>query len=232
MAEKALVERLKGLTADQLKAGLASRVLQVSSQNYAYLKFDGRSGVMNVNDGDKEARFDDKTELAFNLLGSTQGYICWKNGEAIGDFARSFFDSLPPIETMEDNGPYEDPEKDGWQTQYQLFFKDLKTNTQYILRLVSKSGRRQVDNFIKNIHENVAVHDFTKQTPVVTIQPAMFVAKGNKNYKPVFSIVKWVNNPDEVAAPVAAGAITHSKKEAAPAHGVKLAAKDIEDSRD
>ena len=228
-----LVDRLKGMGLDQLKAGLATRVNQVSQQTYAYLKFDGRSGVMNVNDGDKDSRFPDGVELAFNLLGSSQGYVCWKGGEVVGQHSQSFFEPIVPISSMEDHGPYEDDEKDGWQEQHQLFFKDLKTNTQYILRLVSKSGIRQVNNFIRTIHEQSAVHDFTQQTPIVTITPAQSVAKGNKNYKPVFTIKSWIDNPkvvenkSPVTAQIAATAAPKGKET-----NVKLDAAAIEDTRD
>lgn len=232
MAEKAMIARLREMNPAVLKAGLAQRVNQVSSQSFAYLKFDGRSGVMNVNDGDKETRFPEGVKLAFNLLGSKQGFVCWKNAEVVEQYEKSFFETLPLIDTMTDHGPYEDDDKDGWQEQHQLFFKDLKTNTQYILRLVSKSGIRQVNNFIRTINENVAVHDFTVQTPIVTIEAAQFVAKGNKNYKPVFKIVEWVDTPKD--EPVSSAVNTSAQVTKAPAAGanVKLAAGEIADDRD
>jgi len=228
-----LMARLQGMGLDQLKAGLATRVAQAAQTQFHYLKFDGRSGVMNVHDGDKESRFPDNVELVFNLLGSKQGYICWKGGQPIDQFEQTFFETLVPVTTMTDHSPYEDEERDGWQQQYQLFFKDLAKNTQYVLRLVSKSGLRQVDTFIRTIHEQAAVHDFTKQTPVVTISAAPFLAQQRKNYKPVFKIERWLDNPKEVEvqSPVTAQLQANPVNPLNTPKG-KLKADDIEDSRD
>lgn len=205
MASKGdIVTRLKSFSPAQLKAGLKSANAARGANLYMFLKFDGRSGVTSIIDGQKEARFPDGTKLALDIFSSTQGYICWNNKEVVSQYDKSFFETLPDIDTMEDHGPYEDPEKDGWSPIYMLFLKDLKTNTQYKLRVSSKSGMKQVDRLFQQIGDLEALHDFTKQTPVITIDAEPFVSKGNKNYKPVFAIVEWLDTPSAPAAsPVA-----------------------------
>ena len=205
MASKGdIVTRLKSFTPAQLKAGLKSANAARGANLYMFLKFDGRSGVMSIIDGQKETRFPEGTQLALDIFSSTQGYICWNNGEPVANYDKSFFELLPEMETMEDHGPYEDPEKDGWSPIYMLFLKDLKANVQYKLRVSSKSGMKQVDRLFQQISDLEALHDFTKQTPVITVEAEPFVSKGNKNYKPVFKIVEWIDTPSSTfSSPVA-----------------------------
>jgi len=205
MASKGdIVTRLKSFTPAQLRAGLKTANQIRGANLYQILKFDGRSGVMVIRDGQKEVRFPEGAKLAFDIFSSTQGHVCWNNGEVVGQYDKSFFELLPDIATMEDHGPYEDPEKDGWNTSYTLFLKDLKSNTQYKLQIGSISGRKQVDRLYQQIGDLEALHDFTKQTPVVVIEAEPFTSKGNKNYKPVFTIVEWLDNPEPstVTSPV------------------------------
>lgn len=229
---KDLIAKLKGMPKGTLLAGLKTANAVRGANVYSYLKFDGRSGRVTVTDGGKEANFPDNTELAFNIMGSQQGYVCWNDGEKQGEYFKSFFEPLPPMETMEDHGPYDDAEKDGWQEQHILMLKDLKTNTQYMLRINSASGRRQVSRLMQTIADQEALHDFTVQTPILTLSAESFTSRGHKNYKPVFDIVRWIDTPSDAApvSPVDTGARQISSKVTENANS-KLESTQIDDAR-
>lgn len=198
MASKGdLIARLKSVPAAQLKAGLKAANAARNANLYQIMKFDGKSGLLNhVISKNNEKRLPEGLRLAFDVYGSQQGYICWKGGDVVGEYYKSFFETLPDISTMEDHGPYDD-EKDGWQANYTLFFKQLDANVQWKCGIGSASGRRAVDDLYQKIGDLESLHDFTKQTPILTIGAEPFVAKGFKNYKPVFNIVEWVDTPTD-----------------------------------
>lgn len=197
MASKGdLIAKLKSTPAAQLKAGLKAANMARNANLYQIMKFDGKSGLLNhVISQNNEKRLPEGMRLAFDVFGSMQGFICWNGGEVVGEYYKSFFETLPDIATMEDHGPYDDPEKDGWQHSYVLFFKQLDTNTQWKCNISSASGRRAVDGLYQRIGDLEAMHDFVKETPIVVIGAEPFTARGFKNYKPVFEIVEWIATP-------------------------------------
>jgi len=221
MASKGdLINRLKSVPAAQLSAALKAANAARNANLYQIMKFDGKSGLLNhVISKNNEKRLPDGMRLAFDAFGSMQGYICWNKGDVVGEYYKSFFETLPDISTMEDHSPYDDPEKDGWQHSYTLFFKQLDTNTQWKCNIGSASGRRAVDALYQKIGDLESMHDFRKQTPILVIGAEPFIAKGFKNYKPVFEIVEWVDTPTDkpMTNPLDQKQIASPAKDAAPA---------------
>lgn len=200
------------MTKEQLTAALGQSVAELRKDLYKYLKFDGRIGRFSTKEGENDITFDLNQKLLINLMDTTHGYVCWKDGKVVDSINESIFTVLPPLESVEierDHGPFSpDPQKrEGWRKQYTINMKLLSTGNQFQLKLSNISGNNAFADFLtKAFDASTAGRDLTSYTPVVSLGAESFKSKdGNKNYKPKFEIVDWAENPktEEVAVPAA-----------------------------
>lgn len=162
-----------------------------------YLKFSGKSGRYSVKQDNDDKDIDPGTKMAVNMMACRQGYICFKEKAVEDEFMVSLFGGdLPPIESMEDHGPYDEKENEGWKHQFSLMLKDQETGTQYIFNTVSESGRREIGKFINAVVNARGSYPIDQYTPVVELNVQKFTSKknGQTNYKPVFDIVDWIDH--------------------------------------
>jgi len=211
---------LQARTKEELLAGLAKTKEESKTQNHNFLQFSGREGRYVVANGTEDPDpFPNNSKLYLNLFETKKGYVCWKDGKVVDTNDNySLFDSLPPEAELEDHGPYStDPNKrEGWKMQYSVFMKNVEDGKQYILKLSSPSATRAFGQLIQDVLEQAAMHDFTTQTPIITMGVEGFKSQGHKNYKPRFEISSWEDNPAPAAAIAATGA-ADKIEDAAPA---------------
>ncbi|MFM7009104.1 MAG: hypothetical protein ACKO0Z_07180 [Betaproteobacteria bacterium] len=216
---------MKTRSAAELLAGLGKVVESSKRETYKYLSYTGREGRFTVSMGagkEPEPFETNGKRLQLNLFETTQGYVCWKDGKVVDTFESSIFEPLPPIDSMTDHGPYvqTDEKRDGWKKQISFFLRDATSGEQYILKLSSPSATNSVGEFLGSLFEQTAMHDITKETPVITLKSESFKSNGFRNYKPIFELVDWMVNPtEETAAPQ----IEAPKAEAAAATEEKVA---------
>lgn len=186
---------VKGFSRDQILAGLAQTTQESQAQLWDYLQYSGREGRYFVSGGNNKGEPEELplgTKLVLNIIGSKKGYVCWVDKNVVDYHIQDMFSALPPIESMEDHGPYTQ-QRDGWSLQYSLMFKDMETGKQYNFKINSASGTRAVGTLIQDVLAGYHLkRDPLKDYPVVTLGSQSFKSKGYSNYKPVFEIVDWM----------------------------------------
>ncbi|MGD9670191.1 MAG: hypothetical protein AB7U75_14335 [Hyphomicrobiaceae bacterium] len=212
--------QLRTFSPAELLARLQGAVDASNTVNTQFMSLDGRVGRYTVSNGGNEPDvIPNGSKMLLNLFETKQGYACWKDNKVVDFVDVSLFDRLPEVDSLEDHGPYStDPSKrEGWTFQYTLFMKSAEDNRQYQLKLSAESAKREFGRLLGEIMEAAALHDLTAQTPVISLGVQSFTAKGYKNYKPLFEVVEWRDNPKAEEAAPAAEAETASEDDTAKA---------------
>lgn len=227
MTSQAVSIRNSGSVQTLSKADLLARLSSVRDQNAtnldAFMNFDGRVGRYTVpsSDGGEPDTFPTGSRVLFNLMDTKHGWSCWKGGTVVDKTEMSVFDPLPHENDLEDHGPYStDPQKrEGWLRQVIMTLRD-ENGKQYRLRLSSTSARDAFGELLGRVLSEMTMHDLETETPLISLGSESFKAKGQKNYKPRFEIVKWEKNPvagTEASAPVEDEAASEEAESSAPA---------------
>jgi hypothetical protein len=182
----------QGSYADVL-AGFANIMATAESATYRFLQFSGKEGRFLYREGDDQKELAPGTRLVIDQNNIKHGYKCWKNNDVVDTFEVEASKELPAIEDMEDHGPYDTDNREGWQTFIAMMLKDDNDNT-YRLEISSVSGRKSVADMLRQIGEKAALHsdgNTLKGYAVIEIGATSFKAKNFKNKKPVFTVVDW-----------------------------------------
>lgn len=201
-----LTQVQKTLTTAQFLAGLGVSAQESQAQLYNYLSFSGRDGKFEINKKSDSNEDADVMEfgkrLVVNLVESKKGFVCWKEQTVVDSVEGPLSGwELPKENELPDHGPYSD-KRDGWAKQFMITFKDLDSGKQYQFKTSSASGVRQVGAMLQSIFEQGTMHDLSKQTPVIELSGSTFKSNGYKNWKPVFNLVDWADNPEPLALTV------------------------------
>lgn len=190
------------MSQEQLLAGLGVTAAESKSVNSEYLQFSGREGRYSVStgSGNEPADFPVGTKVYLNIMESKKGYVCWKEKKAVDRIDCALFKPLPPESSLEDHGPYDEKERDGWKMFYTAFLKDVASGKQYQLQLSSPSATRAFGALIQEIIEQAPLHNLLTETPVIVLGVESFKSNGYKNYKPKLDLVEWAKNPSPAAA--------------------------------
>jgi len=186
-------------------AGLNNIMKTADTVSYKFLQFSGKEGRFKYRDGDNEKELAPGSRLFVDQNSIKHGYKCWKNSDVVDSYESDFTQALPPLEDMEDHGPFED-DRDGWQTYIAVMLKDTKSEELYRLEISSVSGRKSLGDMVRQIFEKAPLHrdgDALKGYAVVELGNSSFKSKGFKNYKPILTVVDW-NEDAVIAAPQAA----------------------------
>lgn len=189
------------MTQEQLLAGLGVTAAESKTVNSEYLQFSGREGRYSVStgSGNEPSDFPSGTKVYLNIIESKKGYVCWKEKKAVDRFETSLFKPLPAESSLENHGPYNEQERDGWKMFYNAFLKDVETGKQYQLQLSSPSATRAFGALIQEIIEQAPLHNLLAETPVIVLGVESFKSNGYKNYKPKLDLVEWAKNPSAAA---------------------------------
>lgn len=188
---------------------LAEAEAMGASSGALYVKFDGNTGVYSY--GADSDTLEKGTEVAINPNEFKRGWICWKDGEVMGEVMVRIIDGPAPAkDSLEDHGPYDDPKKDGWREQSSIAFRDVESGEEFIYKTSSKSGRIGVANLIRDYGKAFQQHP--GELAIVEVGSTSFDAKDEKGkklgkkYAPVFKIVRWEDEADLIAKFEAAAA--------------------------
>lgn len=198
------LSKLRTMSLDEITARLSGVVEQHTNNLDQFMNFDGRIGRYSVpsSGGGEPETYPSGSKVLFNIFDSKNGFACWKGGKVIDSIERVILEGEISPDELADHGPYspEPSDREGWTQYVTMLVKDSVTGTQYKLRLSSPSARDAFGKLMKEIRDNIGVHDITAETPVVQLGSEPFKAKGQKNYKPRMTIVEWVKNPESEAA--------------------------------
>lgn len=204
---------LQTMSQAELLAKLTGAAGTFSNNLDSFMNFDGKAGKFTVPSGtDEPDTYPLGSEVQVNILDAKRGASCWKKGGVIDKVERSIFEAAIDVDSLEDHGPYstEQNAREGWGEYALLPVRDSKTGKQYKLRLSSVSARDAFGRLINEITAQATLHDLRAETPVIKLGSESFKAKGQKNYKPKFELVRWDKNPEQaaIAAPAAVEAET------------------------
>jgi hypothetical protein len=158
--------------------------------------------------GADQAEIEEDSKWAINPFSFVHGYICWGDGEVLGEKMVSTSQPLPELE------PAPPQSKKGWEIQAGLSLRCISgedAGLQARYNTTSVGGKRAVLALGAAIVAQVE-RDQSKPVPVVLLKKEHYQHKNyGRIYTPVFEIVEWVSmegdassGDDETPPPAAA----------------------------
>ena len=170
-----------------------------SSAVSAILKMD-RTGHWVFGAGENEVEAE--STWAVNPFSFVHGFICWGEGEVLGEKMVNITHPLPELDAAPTGG------KRGWETQVGMSLKCLSGEDKGMevrYSTTSVGGKRSVQALAVAIAGQVD-EDQTKPVPVITLKKEFYQHKAyGKIYTPLFDVTEWVGlggeepEPEEVA---------------------------------
>ena len=152
----------------------------------AILKMD-RTGHWVYGAGENEVEAE--STWAVNPFSFVHGFICWGEGEVLGEKMVGITQPLPELDAAPTGG------KRGWETQVGMSLKCLTgedKGTEVRYSTTSVGGKRSVQALAVAIAGQVD-EDQTKPVPVITLKKEFYQHKAyGKIYTPLFDVVEWV----------------------------------------
>ena len=157
-----------------------------SSAGSAILKMD-RTGHWVFGAGESEVEAE--STWAVNPFSFVHGFICWGEGEVLGEKMVGITQPLPELDAAPTGG------KRGWETQVGMSLKCLTGEDKGMevrYSATSVGGKRSVQALAVAIAGQVD-EDQTKPVPVITLKKEFYQHKAyGKIYTPLFDVVEWV----------------------------------------
>ena len=152
----------------------------------AILKMD-RTGHWVFGAGESEVESD--STWAVNPFSFVHGFICWGEGEVLGEKMVGITQPLPELDAAPAGG------KRGWETQVGMSLKCLSGEDKGLevrYSTTSVGGKRSVQTLAVAIAAQVDL-DQSKPVPVINLKKEFYQHKAyGKIYTPVFDVVEWV----------------------------------------
>jgi hypothetical protein len=169
-----------------LSSALRSVAADVGAGGMVILKMD-KTGYWVF--GADQTEVEDDSIWAVNPFSFVHGYICWGEGEVLGEKMVSVQEPLPELE------PAPTAAKRGWEMQVGMTLactsgEDEGMQARY--SATSVGGKKAVQALAVAIAEQVD-KDQTKPVPMVRLKKEHYQHKSyGRIYTPVFEVVKWV----------------------------------------
>ena len=152
----------------------------------AILKMD-RTGHWVYGAGENEVEAE--STWAVNPFSFVHGFICWGEGEVLGEKMVGITQPLPELDAAPTGG------KRGWETQVGMSLKCLSGEDKGMevrYSTTSVGGKRSVQALAVAIATQVDA-DQTKPVPVITLKKEFYQHKAyGKIYTPLFDVVEWI----------------------------------------
>ena len=165
--------------------------------------------------GADQTEVEDGSLWAINPYSFVHGYICWGDGEVLGEKMVPVSQPLPELD------PAPPQSKRGWEVQVGMSLKCLSGDDKGMearYSTTSVGGKRAVQQLALVIAEQVD-KDETKPVPVVTLGKEHYTHKSyGRIYTPVFKITEWMGmegGEPEVAADEASEPETRRRRRGA-----------------
>jgi hypothetical protein len=163
----------------------------------AILKMD-RTGHWVFGAGESEVESD--STWAVNPFSFVHGFICWGEGEVLGEKMVGITQPLPELDAAPAGG------KRGWETQVGMSLKCLSGEDKGLevrYSTTSVGGKRSVQTLAVAIAAQVDL-DQSKPVPVINLKKEFYQHKAyGKIYTPVFDVVEWVGLEGEASVEAA-----------------------------
>ena len=139
--------------------------------------------------GADQTEVEDGSLWAINPYSFVHGYICWGDGEVLGEKMVPVSQPLPELD------PAPPQSKRGWEVQVGMSLKCLSGDDKGMearYSTTSVGGKRAVQQLALVIAEQVD-KDETKPVPVVTLGKEHYTHRSyGRIYTPVFKITEWM----------------------------------------
>lgn len=155
-----------------------------------FVYFSGKSGDLTFGQDRDDLDTEENFILATQTI--TKGWVCWKESAVVGRVKWSAFrpDLQVKEEELEDHNVTRP--QDGWRPSSGFDFVG-EDGTQYSFETSSKSGRGAVKKLVEQVGSRGA-----KEAPVCVFNfgKEKFLAQGDWNFKPKFSVVEWITEEE------------------------------------
>lgn len=178
--------------ADAVSASAAQGQIGGAPDGSVYLNFTGKRGVYEFG---KDKEDIDASELwLVNIASFEDGYVCWKGGKTIATrMANIYSDSRIPTPAMDEQGPFNQSQGEGWFSAKSMVIKSLEADDrQGYWKINSKSGVAVFADLLQQVAERLRAG--RPSWPVVNLGKEKFEAQGQKNYKPTLTVYGWLSD--------------------------------------
>lgn len=177
---KSMVSALKGAAAEGSGTDLPD--------GGVYVSFSGKMGRYSIGQ-DKQDANPDEIWLV-NVLSFEAGWICWKGGSPAAKRMQSIFEGPAPTPDFSEHGPFNVAAGEGWHGAKAFMMRSLDRGMQGYFSTNTKSAVREFAKLEGEIARRL--EEQLPCWPVVQLHKEQFTAKGQKNYKPVLTVVGWL----------------------------------------
>lgn len=177
---KSMVNALKGAAAEGAGTDLPD--------GGVYVSFSGKMGRYSIGQ-DKQDANPDEIWLV-NVLSFEGGWICWKGGSPAAKRMQSIFEGAPATPDFSEHGPFNVAAGEGWHNAKAFMMRSLDRGMQGYFSTNTKSAVREFAKLEGEIARRL--EEQLPCWPVIQLHKEQFTAKGQKNYKPILSVVGWL----------------------------------------
>lgn len=182
--------------AEALVAGSNAASTGGGSSGVEYVAFSGKSGELTY--GRDREPLDQTEEFLLDPLSAHLGWVCWVGSKPVARHEWLMHDKASAVRAsdLEDKGPYTRAQ-DGWQPMVGFGFVSRETGTEYKFSTNSKSGRNAVGDLLREIGDRLKAGE--PSVPLFRFGKEKFVAQGETNWKPKFSVIEWLEQGEASA---------------------------------
>lgn len=174
----------------------ADAVDDIGSTGSAYMSFSGKTGKFTQGMDKKEVPLE--SQLAVNMESFKTGWVCWKDEEFMDEVMGRVVDGFkkPSKSSLKDYGPY-DEDGDGWKEQASVEFRDVDSGEQFEFKTSAISAVNGMRDMLATYGADFMEHP--DEVMVIEIDAEEFEAKvkgkakKQKNFKPTFDTVGWMD---------------------------------------
>ena len=119
------------------------------------------------------------------------GWMCWKGGKPLAKRMAGLREPQVAEPDHSEFGPFNTNQGEGWQRARSMYMRSLETGEQIEYSTSSKSGVAVIADLHQQIRTQMGASDDV--WPIVEFSSEPFTAQGQKNYKPVIEVLKWLD---------------------------------------
>lgn len=157
-----------------------------------YLNFSGKRGVYEF--GREKENVDKRERWLVNIASFEDGFVCWKGGAPVATRLANIY-TQPPVQEpdMDEGGPFDTGNGEGWHKAKTMVVKSVdEDDKQGYFKTNSKSGVAVFADLQNEVAQRL--RQGRPAWPLIQMGVETFIAKGQKNSKPKFTIYGWLDD--------------------------------------
>lgn len=158
----------------------------------SFMNFSGKRGLYQIGVDKRSPDADEPFLVAIPLF--ELGYMAWKGGQPAGKRFANINQPKVQAPDPEEGGPFNTNNGEGWSRARSITVRSFVNGEQCYFTSSSKSGVASMSDLQRDVLAKMKAGQ--PCWPVINFGMSEFTAQGNKNFKPDFDVVAWLDNDD------------------------------------